>query len=173
MIPWDIFQALATMAGDCRAISKRSGRSLSREDPEKTLPECRTRDSSAHGSLPERDWRSSTAATNDQATAPGDRDSEATTAVLVDTRADHGDQNLSSAMLHTGSDVGARLAMYTTIIPTPAYPFFGKESRSDNGVPAVGRPDNFGVVVPGVYRSSYPQTRDYVFIKDLELRTIV
>ncbi|KAK1778114.1 tyrosine phosphatase family-domain-containing protein [Copromyces sp. CBS 386.78] len=36
-----------------------------------------------------------------------------------------------------------------------------------------GRPKNFGVVVPGVYRSSFPQTEDYPFIEGLGLKTMV
>ncbi|PSR97327.1 tyrosine phosphatase family-domain-containing protein [Coniella lustricola] len=36
-----------------------------------------------------------------------------------------------------------------------------------------GEPINFGTVVPGVYRSSYPQEADYPFIKKLGLKTIV
>ncbi|KAJ2906972.1 hypothetical protein MKZ38_009835 [Zalerion maritima] len=35
------------------------------------------------------------------------------------------------------------------------------------------RPFNFGTVIPGVYRSSYPQEHDYRFIKSLGLRSIV
>ena len=34
-------------------------------------------------------------------------------------------------------------------------------------------PVNFGIVVPGVYRSSYPATEDYAFIRDLKLKSIV
>ncbi|KAK5656241.1 hypothetical protein OQA88_5003 [Cercophora sp. LCS_1] len=40
-------------------------------------------------------------------------------------------------------------------------------------LPTVGRPHNFGVVVPGVYRSSFPQTHDYTFIEALKLKTVV
>ncbi|RDW91512.1 hypothetical protein BP5796_02677 [Coleophoma crateriformis] len=36
-----------------------------------------------------------------------------------------------------------------------------------------GRPINFGDVIPGVYRSSFPQTEDYEFLKSLKLKTIV
>jgi hypothetical protein len=35
------------------------------------------------------------------------------------------------------------------------------------------RPVNFGLVVPGVYRSSYPKADDYGFIKGLKLKTVV
>lgn len=36
-----------------------------------------------------------------------------------------------------------------------------------------GQPSNFGIVVPGVYRSSYPREEDYEFIQKLNLKTIV
>ncbi|KAK7735244.1 tyrosine-protein phosphatase siw14 [Cytospora paraplurivora] len=36
-----------------------------------------------------------------------------------------------------------------------------------------GQPINFGTVVPGVYRSSYPREEDYEFIQKLKLKTIV
>ncbi|KAI9170885.1 Tyrosine-protein phosphatase SIW14 [Paramyrothecium foliicola] len=38
---------------------------------------------------------------------------------------------------------------------------------------STGRPLNFGVVVPGVYRSSYPKPDNYGFVKDLKLKTMV
>lgn len=34
-------------------------------------------------------------------------------------------------------------------------------------------PQNFGLVVPGVYRSSYPQARNFKFLQGLKLKTIV
>ncbi|KAG6037167.1 hypothetical protein E4U41_005301 [Claviceps citrina] len=40
--------------------------------------------------------------------------------------------------------------------------------------PAGSRPPiNFGLVVPGVYRSSYPKPEDYHFLSGLKLRTVV
>ncbi|KAK1836078.1 tyrosine phosphatase family-domain-containing protein [Podospora conica] len=38
---------------------------------------------------------------------------------------------------------------------------------------ADGQPDNFGVIVPGMYRSSFPQAEDYAFLEKLKLKTIV
>ncbi|KAB5582415.1 tyrosine phosphatase family-domain-containing protein [Coniochaeta sp. 2T2.1] len=35
------------------------------------------------------------------------------------------------------------------------------------------RPINFGRVIPGVYRSSFPKTEDYPFFKKLRLKTVV
>lgn len=46
-----------------------------------------------------------------------------------------------------------------------------KKHAEDDDIP--GRPTNFGTVVPGVYRSSYPQEADYEFIQKLKLKTIV
>ncbi|KAK4228912.1 putative tyrosine-protein phosphatase [Podospora fimiseda] len=43
----------------------------------------------------------------------------------------------------------------------------------EKSLPKEGRPSNFGIVVPGVYRSSFPQTEDYAFIESLKLKTIV
>ncbi|KAH6695400.1 tyrosine-protein phosphatase SIW14 [Plectosphaerella plurivora] len=40
-------------------------------------------------------------------------------------------------------------------------------------VPAEGRPYNFGVVVPGVYRSSYPKPQDFSYMQKLGLKTVV
>jgi tyrosine-protein phosphatase SIW14 len=45
------------------------------------------------------------------------------------------------------------------------------EPSEEDAIP--GQPANFGVVVPGVYRSSYPQDADYAFIQKLKLKTIV
>jgi tyrosine-protein phosphatase SIW14 len=36
-----------------------------------------------------------------------------------------------------------------------------------------GRPFNFGIVIPGVYRSSFPKSHDFEYIKGLGLKTIV
>ncbi|KAL4727199.1 tyrosine-protein phosphatase siw14 [Fusarium chlamydosporum] len=36
-----------------------------------------------------------------------------------------------------------------------------------------GRPYNFGIVIPGVYRSSFPKSHDFEYIKGLGLKTIV
>lgn len=36
-----------------------------------------------------------------------------------------------------------------------------------------GRPRNFGEVIPGIYRSGYPEYEDHDFLKDLGLQTIV
>ncbi|KAM3556315.1 hypothetical protein MY1884_005138 [Beauveria asiatica] len=40
-------------------------------------------------------------------------------------------------------------------------------------VPLAGRPLNFGVVVPGLYRSSYPKQHDFGFLQSLKIKTIV
>lgn len=42
-----------------------------------------------------------------------------------------------------------------------------------SAAPTSGRPANFGVVVPGVYRSSYPKPADYGFLQSLKLKTVM
>lgn len=51
--------------------------------------------------------------------------------------------------------------------------FTGEAASDFPSAPLTGRPLNFGVVVPGVYRSSYPKPDDYTYIRDLKLKTIV
>lgn len=46
-------------------------------------------------------------------------------------------------------------------------------SKDDVEVAIPGQPLNFGTVVPGVYRSSYPQEADYPFLEKLGLKTIM
>jgi tyrosine-protein phosphatase SIW14 len=64
---------------------------------------------------------------------------------------------VSSAAAATGSVISI------TTDPAPEFPL----------APMEGRPINFGVVVPGVYRSSYPKADDYAFLKGLKLKTVV
>lgn len=48
---------------------------------------------------------------------------------------------------------------------------YSKDTVEDMAVP--GQPLNFGTVVPGVYRSSYPKETDYPFLQKLGLKTIM
>ncbi|KAM5343147.1 hypothetical protein ACJ41O_014113 [Fusarium nematophilum] len=50
---------------------------------------------------------------------------------------------------------------------------FQSQTAEHPPAPLNGRPHNFGVVVPGVYRSSFPKTHDFEYIKGLKLKTIV
>lgn len=54
----------------------------------------------------------------------------------------------------------------------PAYSSIGTRTSLPT-VPMSGGPANFGVIVPGVYRSSFPKAEDYPFIEGLKLKTIV
>jgi hypothetical protein len=38
---------------------------------------------------------------------------------------------------------------------------------------ADSRPINFAIVIPGFYRSGYPQAEDYKYLKSLGLKTIL
>ncbi|KAK3297807.1 tyrosine phosphatase family-domain-containing protein [Chaetomium fimeti] len=57
--------------------------------------------------------------------------------------------------------------------PTAAHKPDYSVRELERNLPAESRPANFGIVVPGVYRSSFPQSEDYAFIEGLKLRTIV
>jgi tyrosine-protein phosphatase SIW14 len=55
---------------------------------------------------------------------------------------------------------------------TTTHPAYSITELVEN-LPAGTRPANFGIVVPGVYRSSFPQSEDYAFIEGLKLKTIM
>ncbi|PFH57597.1 hypothetical protein XA68_14804 [Ophiocordyceps unilateralis] len=57
--------------------------------------------------------------------------------------------------------------------PTPAKVSAVTRASTFPVAPLAGRPVNFGVVLPGVYRSSYPQPEDYAFLQSLQLKTVV
>lgn len=46
-----------------------------------------------------------------------------------------------------------------------------KESTEDDQIS--GQPKNFGIIIPGIYRSSYPQEADYPYLEKLGLKTIM
>ncbi|KAM0220629.1 hypothetical protein ACHAQI_000087 [Fusarium lateritium] len=65
-----------------------------------------------------------------------------------------------SASSRTSDSSASSLSAYQT--PSP-----------EHIAPLNGRPHNFGIVVPGVYRSSFPRSHDFDYIKGLGLKTIV
>ncbi|ODA78087.1 hypothetical protein RJ55_06690 [Drechmeria coniospora] len=84
-------------------------------------------------------------------------------------------RDASSVARSVARAVAARDAMAATtrmVEKTAAAP---PATMSDEypAAPVVGRPVNFGVVVPGVYRSSYPKPDDYDFLRSLRLKTVV
>lgn len=50
---------------------------------------------------------------------------------------------------------------------------FSSQGSEHPPAPLNGRPLNFGIVVPGLYRSSYPKPSDFEYIKSLKLKTVV
>lgn len=44
---------------------------------------------------------------------------------------------------------------------------------AERNATASGQPANFGLVVPGIYRSSYPKPENYEFLGRLGLKTVV
>lgn len=55
----------------------------------------------------------------------------------------------------------------------PVVSVISSNSAVAGSTPSEGRPTNFGVVFPGVYRSSQPTPDDFVFLQQLGLKTVV
>ncbi|KAH7320818.1 tyrosine phosphatase family-domain-containing protein [Stachybotrys elegans] len=70
--------------------------------------------------------------------------------------------------------VGASWAAEQTVAVTSTS-FSAMVSRNTelSTIPHLGRPQNFGIVLPDIYRSSYPKPEDYDFLRKINLKTIV
>jgi tyrosine-protein phosphatase SIW14 len=81
------------------------------------------------------------------------------------------DNSMLEAQSQRGSDLELRDAFHPP--STTSQQAYGSTHMLEKGLPAEHRPLNFGIVVPGVYRSSFPQSEDYAFIEALNLKTMV
>jgi tyrosine-protein phosphatase SIW14 len=75
----------------------------------------------------------------------------------------------SSGRLHSLTRYSRPFANSSLVSSISAY----QSPPSEHIAPLNGRPHNFGIVVPGVYRSSFPRSHDFEYIKGLGLKTIV
>ncbi len=173
MLPLDLFQ-LSSMAGGGVSVSKRVARACSRVDAERMEKEGerRAREDDGSEETTGTTWSASTTTGAGKARSLVEGDSEASTAVLSQPVPDKTATQLSPAGLGL-ADERAILNAPPAVLPALSLPLFGSQSSPDSAVSIRGQPDNFGIIAPGVYRSSYPQARDYMFMRDLRLRTIV
>jgi tyrosine-protein phosphatase SIW14 len=71
-------------------------------------------------------------------------------------------------------DGKARLLFTFHLHQLTGYPVTpGLDSVRDSKEKVKGRPANFGTVMPGFYRSGYPQTEDHEYLRSLGLKTIL
>ncbi|KAJ4424243.1 tyrosine-protein phosphatase siw14 [Gnomoniopsis sp. IMI 355080] len=81
------------------------------------------------------------------------------------------DQQLQSVeMRREGSSGQSSIKSQTTVCSSRTESVWSKDDVEE-AIP--GQPLNFGTVVPGVYRSSYPKEADYPFLEKLGLKTII
>jgi tyrosine-protein phosphatase SIW14 len=89
-------------------------------------------------------------------------------AVRVDQKLDIAVSNSGALVQETKNTYPGAVEMFGSVQEYAAF-----ANPGDEALPAAGRPLNFGVVVPGVYRSSFPQAEDYAFVEGLKLKTVV
>ncbi|KAI5456524.1 tyrosine phosphatase family-domain-containing protein [Mariannaea sp. PMI_226] len=80
-------------------------------------------------------------------------------------------QNLST--VHCKESSAARTHEATTMSLSSSSSSISSQSSEKSPAPSNGPPVNFGIIVPGVYRSSYPKPCDFDYIKNLKLKTVV
>lgn len=150
--------------------SKRSGRTYQDEGSHAHVQDRRQSRSLKHDDVP-RDER----VDSKSSSSNGSRDSSRSPDIVIDMAL--GEKTVVSVELKTSisTPAGGRIPplIDTEIesnvasIPMPLSP------TTKYHVPAQGQPFNFGEVVPGVYRSSYPTPQDFSYMKELGLKTVV
>ncbi|AEO61503.1 hypothetical protein MYCTH_2311715 [Thermothelomyces thermophilus ATCC 42464] len=151
-----------------KVVSKRSARHYVEYDMEEQIEDChekrlvRTEETRSNGRDRQSPTSTSTAAQSSQSSLePSPVIHPENLQLEADT--------LDSAL--PGRDnVGFRDAFHP---PTGQQQFPYSIHELEKSLPTESRPANFGIVVPGVYRSSFPQSEDYAFIEGLKLKTIV
>lgn len=155
--------------GEKVVVSKRSARTYSKSDMEQEMQENQAKrtikQESAALEACGRKYSISTATTSSS------RSSLSLSPLVGATDTEHEVEALPLGVQgQSGSDAELRDAFY----PPAARQHVAPSIRElDESLPAEGRPANFGIVVPGVYRSSFPQSEDYAFIESLKLKTIM
>ncbi|KAH7133100.1 tyrosine phosphatase family-domain-containing protein [Dactylonectria estremocensis] len=113
------------------------------------------------------------------------RSSSKEDAMLVSKEADEGQRNLippsdatSMVRSQSASTIGSSETLTkahesTAMSASSSASSFSSQGSKHPPAPLNGRPINFGIVIPGVYRSSYPKPSDFEYIKSLKLKTVV
>lgn len=167
--PGTTFKDLATMSVGEKVVSKRSARSYIEYDMEKEPHEDQAKrmvkQDEAELGVGGRKYSASTG------TVSSSQSSLETSPLVRATDSEHEvDGLVLSAQGRSSSDIEPRDAFHP---PTTNQHVVNSIRELNESLPIEGRPVNFGVVVPGVYRSSFPQSEDYGFIESLKLKTIM
>jgi tyrosine-protein phosphatase SIW14 len=80
---------------------------------------------------------------------------------------------MEASLSTSTSDSDSRCTSYASRIHHGTFTDITIASSISPPMSTDGRPFNFGVVIPGVYRSSFPKLHDFEYIKGLGLKTIV
>lgn len=79
----------------------------------------------------------------------------------------------STSTMGSSNEVSTKAFESTAMSASSSTSSFSSQGSEHPPAPLNGRPLNFGIVVPGLYRSSYPKPSDFEYIKSLKLRTVV
>ncbi|KAK3314527.1 tyrosine phosphatase family-domain-containing protein [Apodospora peruviana] len=179
MLPSANSELLTTMAAGTKVVSKRSARTYTEDEMETDAAEYQSKRTSRHyeeatSDDANRKGSISTSTTSLSTQSSRHASQEASPLIAVAGREHGGSKHPAEGLGHHGGGVGFSEVLEAARDLDDFDTNFGQSSLSlDEFLPTMGRPINFGVVVPGVYRSSFPQTEDHGFIEALKLKTIV
>ncbi|KAK4189837.1 putative tyrosine-protein phosphatase [Podospora australis] len=152
-------------SGGAVAVSKRSGRQYMEDEMEKDAPEYSTKRALKYDDVVAIDGERKTSLST--ATSHSSQSSLEPSPLMQATDLEQDVEKLHLAnQERRGSLSGLQDAFHPSGIDRT-------HVAKEESLPSDGRPANFGIVVPGVYRSSFPQAEDYGFIEGLKLKTIV
>ncbi|KAK3386903.1 tyrosine phosphatase family-domain-containing protein [Podospora didyma] len=170
------------MAVDGKVVSKRSARTYAEDDMEKGPIEYHSKRSSRYEDMvPDAAARKNSTSTSTSQSSQTSRHTSLEVSSLVPSA------GVEQAVVVLDSENIGQLEEQGLCLETPkslerfdaAKKTIHSSSCSSHSsdeldeLPVDGRPINFGVVVPGVYRSSFPKAEDHAFIEGLNLKTIV
>jgi len=176
MVLSEAFQSWIAMAVGIKAVSKRSARTYVEDEDEKEMDSSRQQSKRGSGYEDAADsmtMKNSLSTSTSQTTVSSQSSRQTSIEVSPSISAVRVDQTMDIALSERPSQEakGAYPGAMEIFGSVQEYTAFA--SPGDEILPAAGRPLNFGVVVPGVYRSSFPQVQDYSFVESLKLRTVV
>ncbi|KAL2175374.1 tyrosine phosphatase family-domain-containing protein [Thermothelomyces heterothallicus CBS 202.75] len=155
-----------------KVVSKRSARHYVEYDMEEQIEDChekrllRTEETRSNG----RDRQSPTSTSTSTSTTSQSSQSSLEPSPVIHPENLQLEADTLDSALPGRDNVGFRDAFHP---PTAQQQFPYSIHELEKSLPTESRPANFGIVVPGVYRSSFPQSEDYAFIEGLKLKTIV
>ena len=173
MLPAELLQLWTTMALAGKVVSKRSARMYIEDETEKQPAEYQPKRMSFYdeGKTEHLNGKDSTSTATSQ-NGQSSRQTSLEVSPMISAVGEEAQVETIPLEALDEKEYKGKLGAVDVFESVQGYAAFADPGPHEI-LPTVGRPANFGIVVPGVYRSSFPQAEDYPFIEALKLKTVV